>query len=482
MNGRMVVYLIAKMLGAEAALLLVPALVSLIYGETKVALWFVLAAALTLVVFAIFGIKGPKNRKIYAKEGMVIVCIAWIMWSLFGALPAYLSGAIPNYLDAFFETISGFTTTGSTIIEDMTQIPKGIMFWRSMTHWIGGMGVLMFVMLINTLDKSSTMHLMRAELPGPEIDKLVPKARQTAQILYGIYLGLSLILCVLLMLCGMDFYDSLIHTFSTAGTGGFSNYSASIGYFSSPQIEWVLMIFMALFGINFNLFFLFLLKEYKAVFKNEELRTYFGIIGVATVLVTINILDVYPQPGVAIRQAAFQVVSIITTTGFATVDYNAWPVFSHYILLALMFIGACASSTGGGAKIPRILIMFKSLRKQIQEMVHPQSVNIIKVNGKKMSNSTVTGVHTYFMAYLLVMIVSLILVALDNYDFGTTFSAVLTTLNNTGPGIGHIKPDGTFADFSALSKIVLCIDMLVGRLEIFPFLMLFTASAWGKKF
>ena len=481
MNYRMTGYILGKMLGVEAAVLLIPALVSVIYGEDDH--WsFLITSAVLLVLFLIFGRKKPEHSTIYGKDGRVIVASAWILWSLFGALPYYISGEIPHYLDAFFETVSGFTTTGSTILVDIEGISKGVAFWRSLTHWIGGMGVLVFVMVITSLDEKNSMHLMRAEVPGPEADKLVPKARSTAQILYGMYFILTVAEVIFLLFGKMSLYDSILHAFSTAGTGGFSNRGMSIGYYDSAYIDGVITVFMILFGINFNMYFLLLLKDVKAVFKNEEVRAYLGIIAAAVAVISINIVSVYGSALKAFRYASFQVASIITTTGFATADYNLWPEFSKAVLLSLMVVGACAGSTGGGMKISRILIMAKSIKRELHRMLHPKSVSLVKINGKKIGQETLQGVNIYFMAYVLILIGSVLIVSLNNFDFATTFSAVLTTLNNVGPGIAGVGPVENFAAFSDLSKVVFCFDMLVGRLEIFPFLILFSPDLWRRKF
>ncbi len=481
MNYRMTGYILGKMLGVEAAVLLIPALVSVIYGEDDH--WsFLITSAVLLVLFLIFGRKKPEHSTIYGKDGLVIVASAWILWSLFGALPYYISGEIPHYLDAFFETVSGFTTTGSTILVDIEGISKGVAFWRSLTHWIGGMGVLVFVMVITSLDEKNSMHLMRAEVPGPEADKLVPKARSTAQILYGMYFILTVAEVIFLLFGKMSLYDSILHAFSTAGTGGFSNRGMSIGYYDSAYIDGVITVFMILFGINFNMYFLLLLKDVKAVFKNEEVRAYLGIIAAAVAVISINIVSVYGSALKAFRYASFQVASIITTTGFATADYNLWPEFSKAVLLSLMVVGACAGSTGGGMKISRILIMAKSIKKELHRMLHPKSVSLVKINGKKIGQETLQGVNIYFMAYVLILIGSVLIVSLNNFDFATTFSAVLTTLNNVGPGIAGVGPVENFAAFSDLSKVVFCFDMLVGRLEIFPFLILFSPDLWRRNF
>ncbi len=481
MNTKMIRYILAKMLGVEALLLLLPALVGVIYQE-KCAVYFLIPSAVLALIFVIWGRKKPENSTIYGKEGMIVVACAWILWSLSGALPFWLSGFIPSYLDAFFETVSGFTTTGSTILPDVETLSQCMHFWRSFTHWIGGMGVLVFVMVLTSLDKKNSMHLIRAEVPGPEKDKLVPKTMSTARILYGMYLGLTIIEVVLLLLGGMNLFDSLIHSFGTAGTGGFSNYADSVGHFDSAYIDGVISVFMILFGVNFNLYFLLLLGEFKSVWKNEELRIYFGIIAAAALIITWNIHSQYSGFWHAFRYAIFQVGTIITTTGYATADYNLWPMLPQCILIALMVIGACASSTGGGIKVSRFMIAVKSIKREIKQMVHPKSVNLIWINGKKMGNDVIRSVFIYLMAYAGIAGISVILVAIDNFDFATTFSSVMATLNNIGPGIGAVGPSGSFANFSPLSKVVFCFDMLAGRLEIFPFLMLFTASAWRRKF
>lgn len=481
MNIRMIKFIIGKMLVVEAILLLLPALVGAVYQESS-AIYFLIVSGLLIVLYLILGTKPPEERTIYGKEGMIIVALAWLLWSLFGALPFTLSGSIPSYLDAVFETISGFTTTGSSILKDVEALPQCMLFWRSFTHWIGGMGVLVFVMVLTNLDKKNTMYLMRAEVPGPEKDKLVPKMMSTARILYAMYLGLTIVEIILLLFGGMNVFDSLIHAFGTAGTGGFSNYGLSVGYFDSAYIDGVITVFMILFGINFNLYFLLLLREVKSVWKNEELRAYLGIIAAAIIVIMINIMPQYANPIQAFRYASFQVASIITTTGYATTDFNAWPMLSQCVLMLIMIIGACASSTGGGIKVSRFLIVFKSVKREVKQMMHPKSVNIIKVNNKKMNPDILRVVYTYLLAYFGILVASVLIVSANNFDFETTFSSVLATLNNIGPGFSVVGPMGNFADFSPLSKIVFCFDMLAGRLEIFPFLMLFSITSWRKRF
>ena len=481
MNKKMIVYILGKMMGVEGLLLLIPALVSLIYHEKSV-ISFLIVAAILLVIYMVFGRKLPASKQIYGKEGFVIVGLAWILWSAFGALPFVISGSIPYYIDALFETISGFTTTGSTILADIEALPMGISFWRSFTHWIGGMGVLVFVMMITSLDDENAMPLMRAEVPGPEADKLVPKARHTARILYGMYFVLTAAEVVFLLFGGMNLYDALLHAFSTAGTGGFSNRAASVSFYDSAYIDGVITVFMILFGINFNLYFFILLKDWKSILKNEELWAYLGIVGVSIAIITGNILKIYGTVAHAFRYASFQVGSIITTTGFATADYDQWPELSKSILLALMFVGACAGSTGGGIKVSRLLIIVKSIRREVRKMLHPNAVTIIKVNGKKIGQDTLKNVNLYLTCYIIIMIVSILLVSIDNFDFATTFSGVLTTMSNVGPGISKVGPVMNFQPFSAVSKLVFCFDMLIGRLEIFPYLLLLSPELWRRRF
>lgn len=482
MNYKMTAYVLGKMLGVEALVLCIPAAVSLIYGETSDMAAFGITSAVLCVFFLLFGRKKPENGRIYGKDGLVIVAAAWILWSVFGALPFYLSREIPSYVDALFETVSGFTTTGSTILTDIEALSYGMNFWRCLTHWIGGMGVLVFVMVVTSLDDKSSMHLMRAEVPGPEADKLVPKARETAKLLYAMYLALTVAEIIFLLAGGMNLYDSIIHSFSTAGTGGFANHNSSVAYYDSAYIDGVITVFMILFGINFNMYFLLLIKDVKSVWKNEEVRAYLGIIVAATLVITCNVLSIYKEPLKAFRYSIFQVASIITTTGFATADFNLWPELSKCILLLIMVIGACAGSTGGGVKVSRFLILWKSILKQVKGMLHPKLVNVVKVNGKKISNETLQGVYAYFSAYVFVFGISVLLVALDNFDFATTISGVLTTLSNVGPGISRVGPIENFQSFSVLSKIVFSMDMLIGRLEIFPFLMICSPSFWRKHF
>ena len=481
MNTKIVRYILCRMLGVEAALLLVPVLVAVIYQE-KCGIVFLIPIVILCLLFWVVGRKRPEHGQIYGKEGMVIVALAWILWSLFGAMPFTLSGYIPSYVDAFFETVSGFTTTGSSIIPDVEVLPHCLLFWRSFTHWIGGMGVLVFVLVVTSLDRKNSMHLMRAEVPGPEKDKLVPKAMSTARILYGMYLTLTVIEMVFLVIGGMNLFDSMIFSFGSAGTGGFSNYADSVAHFNSAYIDGVITVFCALFGVNFALFYFMILGDFKSILKNEELRTYILLIAAATAAIMLNIHSLYPTIGKSFRYAVFQVVTVITTTGYSTADFAQWPMFSKAVLMMLTVIGACASSTGGGIKVSRLLVGIKCVKREIVQLAHPKSVGIIRIGGKKVSSDVLRTIYIYFIAYVGILIGSVVLVSLDNFDFETTFSAVLTTLGNVGPGMAQVGPMGNFAEFSPLSKLILCFDMLAGRLEIFPFLVLFTAPAWRRKF
>ncbi|MEI3525823.1 MAG: TrkH family potassium uptake protein [Eubacteriales bacterium] len=480
MNYGMIRYIVGKMLLIEGFLLLFPAFVSFLYGEME-GISFLLTAMLLLLV-SFLSSRKPENTAIYAKEGFLIVALAWILWSVFGALPFLLSGCIPRFEDAFFEVVSGFTTTGSTILRDIEGLPKCMNFWRCLTHWVGGMGVLVFVMAVIPLSNKNSMFLMRAEIPGPTCDKLVPKARTTARILYTMYLGLSVAEVIFLLAGDMNLYQAVIHTFSTAGTGGFSDRNASVAAFNSAYIDGVITVFMLLFGINFNLYFLLLMKNIKGFFRNEELRTYLGIVAAAIALITINIMNLYGGVLHAFRYAAFQVVSVITTTGFVTANFDLWPEFSKTILLLLMVVGACAGSTGGGMKVSRIMILGRTITKEMRQILHPKSVNVVKLDGKRLTDEETHGVYVYTICYFVILGVSVLLISVDNFDFTTNFTAVLTTLNNVGPGLAKVGPVENFSAFSCFSKIILSLDMLIGRLEILPIMMLLAPVTWRKKF
>ena len=478
----MIRYSVGLIARVEAALLIFPLLVSLLYTERKPAIAFFITILVTLVFSILLTRRKPANSVIYAREGFVIVALSWIILSLIGALPFFISREIPHYVDAFFETVSGFTTTGSSILTELEALSQGMLFWRSFTHWVGGMGVLVFVMAILPLADDHSIHILRAEAPGPTVGKLAPRMKDTAKILYSIYLVMTVVEVVLLLLGGMPLFDSIVHAFGTAGTGGFGIKSASIGYYDSAYIDWVITIFMILFGVNFNLYYFVLLRRFKDAFCNSELIAYFGIIIGSVALISYNIRGYYDTIADTIRYAAFQVGTIITTTGFATADFNLWPSFSKAILVLLMFCGACAGSTGGGIKVSRLLLMIKMVKKETRRMLHPRAVSLIKMDGKVVSEETLSGVTAYMITYIGIMAVSILLLAIDGFDLESTTTAMIACLNNIGPGLGMVGPSGNFSEFSILSKLVLSADMLFGRLEIFPMLMLFTPSLWKRKF
>ena len=445
-----------------------PLLVAAIYREDM--LPFI---AMMLLFFSIGGILllfKPKVNAFFAKESFFIVSIVWIIVSLIGCLPFIISGYIPNFLDAFFETVSGFTTTGATILKDIEILPKGILFWRSFTHWIGGMGVLVFVMAVLPISKESSLFLARAEMPGPVISKLVPKMHNTAIILYVTYFVLSVILFLLLLLGGMPVFDSLIHTFGTAGTGGFSMMNMSVGAYNSAYFEWVIAIFMLLFGINFNMYFLILLRDIKSVLKNEELRVFFIIIATATLLITVSLAGTGESIGTAIRNAFFQVTSIISTTGYSTANYDLWPTFAKYVLFMLFFCGACAGSTGGGMKISRCVLCAKHIKAYITRSIYPRTVVLPRLNGKIVEPELLANTTLFVIVYVIIMIICGLLISLDGFDMMTSLSASLTAISNVGPGFGGVGPIENYSDLSNLSKIILSAEMLLGRLEIFPML------------
>ena len=481
MNRRMVIYTIGQLIGVEAAVMMLPLCVSLIYGEGS---WkaFLITIGIAIVLSALgLLLSRPKSHVIYAKEGFATVALAWIIMSGIGALPFVISGEIPNYIDAFFETVSGFTTTGSSIVRDVEALSHGILFWRSFTHWLGGMGVLVFVMAILPSSSGRSIHLMRAEVPGPVVGKLVPKIKETAKILYLIYMVMTFIEVIFLLCGGMPLFDSLVHSFGTAGTGGFGIKADSIGGYSS-YCQWVITIFMLLFGINFNLFYLCLIRRFKSVLKSEELWAYLGIVLAAATIITVNIMPIYNSLSQSIRLSVFQVASIITTTGYATADFNTWPVLSKGILLILMFLGACAGSTGGGFKISRVVLLLKAVKREFHRLIHPRSRTTIRFEGKNVDEGTISGVECYLALYVICFVsIFLILCFEKNFDIETNFSAAASCFNNIGPGLGSVGPALNFADYSAVSKIVLSIAMLLGRLELFPLIITLAPSTWTKK-
>ena len=479
MNYRMIAYLLGVIILIEAAFLLLPLLVALIYGEAS-GIWFLAAVAFSAALgFALTRLK-PANRSMYAKEGFVITALAWIVISLVGAAPFTLCGQIPSYLDAVFETASGFTTTGASILPDVEALDHCMLFWRSLTHWLGGMGILVFMLAIVNLGGGQSNHLLRAESPGPTVSKMMPSMRKSAATLYVIYMAMTVVEVVLLLLGGMPLFDSLCHAFGTAGTGGFGVKAASIGAYDSYYLQGVIAVFMVLFGVNFNVYFFMTVRKWSAAFKNTEVWAYLGIVIASTLVIALNIAGMFSSLFDAFHHAFFSVASVMTTTGFATVDFNLWPELSRLILVLLMVVGACAGATGGGVKVSRFVILFKVMGFEVRKLLHPRSVKVLTMDGKTISKETIQGVQSYMMVYFLITVVSMLLVALDNHDLVTTITAVEATLNNIGPGLNMVGPTGNYAFFSPLSKIVLTLDMLFGRLELFPMLILLSPSTWRK--
>ena len=473
-------YLLGCILLIEAILLLLPLATAIIYKEDV--LPFVYTISLLLVVSVPCVVLKPKNTSIYAREGFVCASAAWILLSIFGALPFVFSGVIPNFIDALFETVSGFTTTGASILTAVEGLPHGILFWRSFTHWIGGMGVLVFMLAILPSAGGEAIHLMRAEVPGPTKGKLVPKMRQSALILYGIYIVLTCIQVIALLICGLPFFDSLVTSFGTAGTGGFTILNASIAGYANPAAEWVIAIFMILFGINFNLFFFILIGKVKDVLKSEELKTFLCIIFISTLVISINTFQIFGNVGDTVRTAFFQVTSIISTTGFVTVEFNNWPVLSKTVLVLLMMCGACAGSTAGGLKISRIIILFKNIFREVKHMIRPRSVNVIRMDGEVVSEETVRSATGYLTFYLVIIIICVVLISIiDPFSMETNLTATLSCINNVGPAHGDIGAMGNFSVYSNFSTFVLTLAMLFGRLEFVPMIVFFSPYAWKKR-
>ena len=479
MNYAIVFRLLGYVLMIEGALLLLPAAASGLYGEWSVLGVFLVTAAVSAAVgYALRGIK-PRSKVFYMREGFAATSLSWIVISIVGAVPFVVTGCIPNPVDALFETVSGFTTTGASILPAVEDLPKGILFWRSFTHWIGGMGVLVFLLSLLPLTGGSHVNLMKAESPGPQVDKLVPKVQSTAKILYGIYFGLTVIEFVFLLFGGMPVFESLLTAFGTAGTGGFGFRNDSFGSFS-PYIQWVVTIFMILFGVNFNAYFLLLMRRFRRAAASEEVRAYFLIIAVAVGIITCNIYSMYNGLGEALRQAAFQVGSIITTTGFSSCDFDLWPTLSKEILVMLMFVGACAGSTGGGMKVSRLLILGKTLKKELRQALHPQVVAPARMDGKLLNHETIRATNVYVAAYIFIFAASFLLISLDGFDMVTNFTAIAATLNNIGPGLNQVGPMMNFGSYSNPAKLVMIFDMLAGRLEIFPMLVFFLPDTWRR--
>ena len=478
MNFRIIAYIVGWVCNFQAAFMLLPFFTALIYHEREFSS-FLIAMAVCLVIGIPLTLKKPKNKVFYTKDGCVAVALSWVALCVFGALPFVVSGYIPHPVDALFETVSGFTTTGSSILTDVEVLPHCVLIWRSFTHWIGGMGVLVFLLSLLPLTGGYHMNLMKAESPGPSVSKLVPKVQSTAKILYTIYFGMTLAQIVLLLIGKVPLFDTLCITFGTAGTGGFGIVNDSIGSYST-YCQVVTTIFMILFGVNFSVYYLILTKKFRQAFKYEEVRYYFGIIIASILIITFNTVHLFRNVLVAFQQVAFQVASIITTTGFSSTDFNQWPALSKTVLVLLMFVGACAGSTGGGIKVSRILILCKAAKKEFQLYLHPNAIKKIKMDNKIISHEILRSTNIYISVYLLIFAASVLLIAIDNFDLITNFTAVDATLNNIGQGFEIAGPMGNFSSFSYLSKSVLIFDMLAGRLEIFPLLLLFFKDTWKR--
>lgn len=478
MNYRIIAYVIGWVLNLEGICMILPMITGLIYGEDA---WvsFLLSGLISALIGTLLVTRKPEKTHFFTKEGCVSVALSWIALSLIGALPFMISGTIPRFVDALFETVSGFTTTGASIMADVEAAPKCILMWRSFTHWIGGMGVLVLLLSIIKMNGGSQMNLMKAESPGPSVSRLTPTVRSTAKTLYTIYIIMTLIEIVILLICGMPVFDALATSFGTAGTGGFGIKNDSMGSYSM-SIQIVVTIFMILFGVNFNVYFLLITKKWKQAWKNEEVRWYFLIILVAIFMIAWNIRGNYEHFGVAIQQSAFQVGSIITTTGYATTDFNLWPEVSRTILVMLMFVGACAGSTGGGIKVSRFIILCKAMKKEIKQYIHPRQIRKIRIDGKTVEHEVVRNVNVFMVVYILIFAASVFILAFDNRDLITNFTAVAATFNNIGPGLEMVGPAANFDVFSDVGKYVLIFDMLAGRLEIFPLLLVFFPDTWKK--
>ena len=478
MNISIILYTLGRVLAIESAFMVLPGIVALIYQENNWWTYFVVALV-GMLAGLLVSLRKPKNTQFFAKEGFASVGLAWFLISLTGALPPFISREIPNYIDAVFEMSSGFTTTGATILTDVEAMSHATLFWRSFSHWIGGMGIFVFLLAVMPMVGGVNMHLLRAESPGPVVGKLVPKMKDSSQILYIIYIFLTVVQILSLWIMGMSFFEAVCTACATAGTGGFGIYNSSIANFST-LIKWDVTIFMILYGINFNVYFLILARKFKSIFKIEEVRTYLIVIVVSVLIITLNIFKTYDTFGGALTDAAFQVASIITTTGFATCDFNLWPSLSKTILILLMVTGACAGSTGGGLKFSRVLILIKAVRQEINSFIHPRSVKAVGMDDRTVDKAVVKSVCVYAVLFALIYFGSVFIVSIDKYDMVTNFTAVLATMNNVGPGFEVVGATGNYAGFNYLSKIVFIFDMLAGRLELYPILLLFVPMMWKK--
>ena len=481
MNYKMVFGITGKIITTEAALLLLPAIIAIYFGETKSLFAYLVAAAIAAVIGLLLVLCfKTKKKEIFAGEGFVSVALSWIFLSLFGSVGFMISGDIPNFFDAFFEAVSGFTTTGASILTNVEVVSKSNLFWRSFTHWIGGMGILVFVMAIVPGTTRGTMHAMRAEMPGPIIGKLVPKISATAKILYLIYMVLTGIEILLLYVGGMPLFESVVHSLGTAGTGGFSVKNDGLASYS-PYSQWVITVFMLIFGVNFNIYYLLLIKRVRAVFQSIELWFYVAVVLIATTAITINIFSIYGNLSDSLRNSAFQVASIITTTGYSTADFNLWPDLSKSTLLVLMFLGGCAGSTAGGLKVSRAVLLLKLIKRELKRALHPRSVSHIRFEGKKVGEETLENVSVYFAIYMVCIVGVFLLISFEPFELETTLSSAISCFNNVGPGFAGVGPTSNYSAYSSFSKLVLSFAMLLGRLEIFPLIIAFSPTTWSRK-
>ena len=481
MNKRLIGYILGWVLLIEGLAMMLPMIVGLWYRERGF-LYFLLTGVALLAIGGVIVFFKPQNITMHIKDGFAATALSWIVLSLAGAVPLRISGAIPHYVDAIFETISGFTTTGATILTDIEKLERCMLFWRSFSHFLGGMGVVVFLLaLIPKLGGNQSINLMKAESTGPSVSKSMPNLRTYAAVLYGIYIGLTVTEAVMLLCGGMGFFDSVTTAFSTAGTGGFMVYNDSVGHFHSHYLQTVIAVFMMLFGVNFSVYILIISRKFKTAFKNEELWAYLGVTLIATLSVALSIRHMYPNFYEALHQSFFYITSIGSTTGMAITDTDVWPELSKTIILLVTCIGACAGSTGGGFKVSRMLILLKNIKKEFMLIVHPRTVHVVKVDKKKIPHEVTRSVNVFFVIYTAIVIASTILISFNGYDFMTTFSSVLATLNNTGPGFGLVGSAGNYAHFTIFSKLVFCFNMLAGRLELYPFLLIFFPSAWKKR-
>lgn len=480
MNFKMVLKSLGILLICEAIAIVPSLAVSGIYNDKGLQAFAYTIMILMAVGLPLMNLK-PHSRSIYTRDGFAIVAFGWILVSFFGSLPFYLSGAIPSLTDSFFEAVSGFTTTGASILTEIESLPKGILFWRSFTHWMGGMGVLVLTLAILPSVGAGTLQIMKAESPGPNPGKLVPRVGKTAKILYSIYFVITIVEIILLVISGMPLFDACIHTFGTVGTGGFSNMNSSVGEYNNVSAEIIITVFMLICGANFSLYYQVIKGNFKALLKDEEFIFYMGVVIISILLITIDLYgNIFNSVGESLRHSSFQVASIITTTGYSTTDFDKWPVFSKMILFFLMFVGGCAGSTGGAIKNIRILLLIKTMKTELMQIIHPRAVYPVRFGGRTVDEKTLSEIKSFFFAYIFIFVAAVMVVSLDNFDIVTTFSSVAATLGNIGPGFAIVGPMGNFSQMSVLSKLVLSLAMLIGRLEIYPILLLTVPSFWKK--